>query len=64
VAALVLAPARSGALLAVLAVPLALPPLQRVRRGALGRQLLPVLRDTGRYQLAYGVLLGGGLALG
>jgi 1,4-dihydroxy-2-naphthoate octaprenyltransferase len=36
----------------------AIPPLRAVRRGATGRDLLPVLRDTGRLELAYGVLLG------
>jgi hypothetical protein len=34
-----------------------------VRSGASGLQLIPVLRDTGRAELGYGVLLGLGLAL-
>jgi 1,4-dihydroxy-2-naphthoate octaprenyltransferase len=50
-------------LLALVATPLAVPPLRRVLGGAVGRDLIPVLRDTGRLQLAYGVLLGIGLAL-
>jgi 1,4-dihydroxy-2-naphthoate octaprenyltransferase len=50
-------------LLALLAAPLVLPPLRTVLRGARGRDLIPVLRDTGRLQLAYAVLLGLGLAV-
>jgi 1,4-dihydroxy-2-naphthoate octaprenyltransferase len=43
----------------------AIKPLNVVLRDkAVGRQLVPVLRDTGRLQLIYGVLLGIGLALG
>jgi 1,4-dihydroxy-2-naphthoate polyprenyltransferase len=52
------------ALLALAAVPLAVPPLRLVRAGTTGRDLIPVLRDTGRLQLAYGVLLAVGLAIG
>jgi len=63
VLALVLAPAYPAALLALLAVPLAVPPLQRVRSGAVGRDLVAVLQATGKLQLAYGLLLGLGLAL-
>jgi len=33
----------------------------RVMRGATGRDLVPALAGTGRYQLLYGLLLGGGL---
>jgi 1,4-dihydroxy-2-naphthoate octaprenyltransferase len=51
------------ALLAVLAVPLAQGPMRRVRQGARGRDLVDVLRETGRLQLVAGVLLGAGLAL-
>ena len=58
-----LAPVVPTALLAVLAAPLAVGPLQRVRGLARGRDLVPVLRDTGRLQLAVGALLGLGLAL-
>jgi len=52
-----------GSLLALLAVPLAVPPLQQVRSGAVGRDLVAVLQATGKLQLAYGLLLGLGLAL-
>ena len=49
--------------LALLAVPLAVPGLRTVLGGARGRALLPVLRDTGRLELVFGVLLGLGLAI-
>jgi 1,4-dihydroxy-2-naphthoate octaprenyltransferase len=50
-------------LLALLAASLALGPLRRVRSGATGRDLVPVLGGTGQLQLAYAVLLAAGLAL-
>jgi 1,4-dihydroxy-2-naphthoate polyprenyltransferase len=50
-------------LLALLAAPLAALPLRRVLGGAGGRDLIAVLRDTGRLQLAYAIGLGIGLAL-
>ena len=54
---------RPFALLALLAFPLALAPIRRITGGATGLALLPVLRDTGRLELAYAVLLAVGLAL-
>jgi 1,4-dihydroxy-2-naphthoate octaprenyltransferase len=48
---------------ALLAAPAAVAPLRAVRGGATGRDLLPVLRDTGRLEFLYGALLGLGLAL-
>ena len=54
---------RPGALLALLATPLAFAPLQRIRSGAVGRDLIAVLQATGKLQLAFGLLLGAGLAL-
>ena len=60
VAAAVVAP---GALLALLAAPLAHAPVAAVRSGVVGRALVPVLAGTGKLQLAYGVLLGAGLAV-
>ncbi|MDP9433606.1 MAG: 1,4-dihydroxy-2-naphthoate polyprenyltransferase [Actinomycetota bacterium] len=62
-AAPLLAIARPGALIALLAAPLAAGPVRGVRRGASGLELLPVLAATGRLQLAYGLLLAVGLAL-
>jgi 1,4-dihydroxy-2-naphthoate octaprenyltransferase len=55
--------ARPGALLALLALPLAIAPLKLVRAGAKGRELIAVLQATGKLQLAFGALLGAGLAL-
>ena len=55
--------AHPGALLALLAVPLAVPPFRRIRAGAVGRDLVAVLQATGKLQLGYGVLLASGLAL-
>lgn len=60
---LVVAPAAPGALLALGAAPLAIPPVQSVQRGVTGGDLVPVLAGTGRLQLVYGVLLAAGLAL-
>ena len=63
VLAVTLVAARPGALLVLLALPLAVGPLRRVGGGAVGRDLVPVLQQTGRLQLAYGVLLALGIAL-
>jgi 1,4-dihydroxy-2-naphthoate octaprenyltransferase len=67
VSAFVLVPAaavaRPWALLALLAVRLAVAPARLVLTGARGMALVAVLRDTGRLELVYGVLLGIGLAL-
>ena len=63
IVAVAVAPAHPGSLLALLTIPLALTPLEAVRSGALGRDLIPVLRGTGTLQLAYGVFLAAGLAL-
>jgi len=46
------------------AVAFAVGPVRSVLRGAEGRDLLPVLRDTGRLELAFAVLFGLGSALG
>jgi 1,4-dihydroxy-2-naphthoate octaprenyltransferase len=52
------------ALLGLLALPLAVPPVRSVLGGTGGRALVPVLGATGKLQLALSVLLGLGLALG
>ena len=39
----------------------AIQPIRRVLQGARGADLVPVLAGTGRYQLLYGLLFGGGL---
>ncbi|HUF33333.1 MAG TPA: 1,4-dihydroxy-2-naphthoate polyprenyltransferase [Acidimicrobiales bacterium] len=59
----ILALSRPWALLALLAVPLAVPPIRRLLGGATGPMLVPVLADTGRLQLVFGLLLAAGLAL-
>jgi 1,4-dihydroxy-2-naphthoate octaprenyltransferase len=61
VGAMVVAAWRPWSLLALAALPLAYRPMQVVLDGAEGRALLPVLADTGRLQLAFGVLLAVGL---
>ena len=61
--AVLLAAATPWSLLALLAAPLAVGPLKRVRSGATGRELVPVLVGTGTLQLAYAVLLTAGLLL-
>jgi 1,4-dihydroxy-2-naphthoate octaprenyltransferase len=61
--AVAVAPWHVGALLGLLALPLAAPPLRLIRSGVVGRELVAVLQATGKLQLAYGVLLATGLAL-
>ncbi len=56
--------ARPTALAALFALPLAVRAVGRVRAGARGPALIPVLGETGRLQLAYGALLVIGLVLG
>ncbi len=55
---------RPLALAALLSALLLWPALRVVGAGTTGLGLIPVLRDTGRAELAFGVLLGLGLALG
>jgi 1,4-dihydroxy-2-naphthoate octaprenyltransferase len=54
---------RPWALIALLAAPLALSPIHTVLSSARGAGLVPVLKDTGRLQLVFGLLLAAGLAL-
>jgi 1,4-dihydroxy-2-naphthoate octaprenyltransferase len=63
VTALATAITHPWALLALLAVPLAVPPVRTVRGDARGLALLPVLRDTGRLALVYALLLTVGLSV-
>ena len=62
IAVLVAATRHPPAGAALLTAPLAVGPLRAVAQGARGRDLLPVLRDTGRLELGYGLLLGIALA--
>jgi 1,4-dihydroxy-2-naphthoate octaprenyltransferase len=50
-------------LVALVAIPLAVPPVRIVRSGAVGPALIAVLQATARLQLVFGVLLGLGFAL-
>lgn len=63
ICAAVVAASRPWSLLTLLALPLALGPVQDVREGATGPALIPVLGATGRVQLAYGVLFAVGLSI-
>ncbi|RBY75040.1 1,4-dihydroxy-2-naphthoate polyprenyltransferase [Geodermatophilus sp. TF02-6] len=54
---------RPWALLALLAVPLAVPPVRTVLSGGRGPALIGALQATGQLTLVTGVLLGAGLAL-
>jgi 1,4-dihydroxy-2-naphthoate octaprenyltransferase len=59
----VLALRRPWALVAFLSFAAAVRPLRRIASGASGGNLIPVLGDTGRLQLAFGALLAAGLAV-
>jgi 1,4-dihydroxy-2-naphthoate polyprenyltransferase len=61
--AVALAPAKPWSLLALAAVPFALPPVRGVIGGSSGRGLIAALGQTGRLQLAFGILLTLGLAI-
>ena len=58
-----MAPVAPLALIALAAVPFALPPLRQVLGGASGPGLIAALGQTGRLQLAFGALLTVGLAI-
>jgi 1,4-dihydroxy-2-naphthoate octaprenyltransferase len=54
---------RPWVLVALAALAVAVTPIRSVRRGAVGRELIPVLGATGKVQLAYGALVTIGLIL-
>ncbi|MGA9276495.1 1,4-dihydroxy-2-naphthoate polyprenyltransferase [Ilumatobacter sp.] len=54
---------RPPVLIALVAIPLAIGPARTVLRGAVGPELIGVLGETGRLQLAYGLLATVGLAI-
>jgi 1,4-dihydroxy-2-naphthoate polyprenyltransferase len=60
----VLAHGSGWPLLALLAAPLAVPPVRGVLAGAVGPRLIPVLVATARLQLVFGVALAVGLVVG
>ena len=55
---------RPAALLALLATPFAIQPIRLVVKGAAGKELIPVLSATGKFQMVYGLLLCCGLGIG
>jgi 1,4-dihydroxy-2-naphthoate octaprenyltransferase len=61
--AITCAASRIGGLAAVLPLPLAIGPIQIVRRGAVGRELIAALAGTGKLQMAFGACFGLGLWL-
>ena len=61
--AIVIATSAPLAALTILAVPLAILPARQVLQGAVGRDLIAVLGQTGRFQLGFGLLLTVGLAI-
>jgi 1,4-dihydroxy-2-naphthoate octaprenyltransferase len=61
--ALALSTWRAGAGLALLTTALFYDPLRKVRLGAVGKELIPVLAATARIQLLFGLLLAMGLAI-
>ncbi|MGH9124004.1 MAG: 1,4-dihydroxy-2-naphthoate polyprenyltransferase [Acidimicrobiales bacterium] len=63
VAGCLIALSRPWALLALVAVPLAVPPARRVLAKEAGRGLIEVLVATGRLQLVFGLVLAVGIAL-
>ncbi|GIH68731.1 1,4-dihydroxy-2-naphthoate polyprenyltransferase [Sphaerimonospora thailandensis] len=63
VIALSLVPIRHFAVLTLVALPLVVAPIRTVRSGATGPSLIATLQQTGRLQLAFGVLFTLGLAL-
>jgi 1,4-dihydroxy-2-naphthoate octaprenyltransferase len=52
------------ALVAFIAAAAAIRPVQIIRSGATGRALVPVLVDTGRLELAFGVLFAASVGVG
>jgi 1,4-dihydroxy-2-naphthoate octaprenyltransferase len=58
-----LALSRVGSVLALGALPLAIPPVRRVLAGDEGKALIVVLGETGRLQLVFGALLALGIAI-
>ncbi|MEQ4718251.1 1,4-dihydroxy-2-naphthoate polyprenyltransferase [Nonomuraea sp. B19D2] len=63
VVALAMIPLTPWAALTLLAVPLAIPAIRTVRAKAVGPALIAVLQQTGKLQMAYGLLFAVGLAI-
>jgi 1,4-dihydroxy-2-naphthoate octaprenyltransferase len=63
-ATLAVVPLHPLVLLAFITVAIAIRPVQTIRSGATGRALVPVLIDTGRLELAFGVLFAASVGVG
>jgi len=63
-ATLAVVPLRPWTLLAFVTVAIAIRPVQTIRSGATGRALVPVLIDTGRLELAFGIVFAASVAAG
>ncbi|OIQ72433.1 1,4-dihydroxy-2-naphthoate octaprenyltransferase [mine drainage metagenome] len=61
--ALALSTWRAGAAMALITTAMLVDPLRKVRLGAKGKELIPVLVSTARIQLLFGLLLAMGLAV-
>jgi 1,4-dihydroxy-2-naphthoate octaprenyltransferase len=55
---------RPWTLLAFVTIAIAIRPVQTIRSGATGRALVPVLIDTGRLELAFGILFAASVSVG
>ena len=64
IATLAIVPLHPLVLLAFITVAIAIRPVQTIRSGATGRALVPVLIDTGRLELAFGVLFAASVGVG
>jgi 1,4-dihydroxy-2-naphthoate polyprenyltransferase len=64
IATLAIVPLRPWVLVALIAAAAAVRPVQIVRSGATGRALVPALIDTGRLELAFGVLFATAVVVG
>jgi 1,4-dihydroxy-2-naphthoate octaprenyltransferase len=64
IATLAIVPLRPWVLVALIAAAAAVRPVQIVRSGATGRALVPALIDTGRLELAFGVLFAAAVVVG
>jgi 1,4-dihydroxy-2-naphthoate octaprenyltransferase len=64
IATLAVVPLRPWALVAFIAAAAAIRPVRIIRSGATGRALVPVLIDTGRLELAFGLLFAASVGAG
>jgi 1,4-dihydroxy-2-naphthoate octaprenyltransferase len=62
-ATLAIVPLHPLAIVALITVAIAIRPVQTIRSGATGRALVPVLIDTGRLELAFGIVFAASVGL-